>query len=155
MKITITGDKEVVAALGKVGNAFQIMEEPLDLASKGYMDVIATNFADGGVTFGDKWKDLSKRAIQTKRAEHPGKFDKEGKPMLVRTGEMKKSFGFDIKNKESIIFNAKEYAAYHQDGYPMLGIPKRILADVDDKRINMVAKTFETWIQKLLNKEKL
>jgi len=117
--------------------------------------VIATNFANEGVTFGDQWPKLKDITINIKTHMYPGKFDKQGKPILVETGEMKKSFGFDIKNKESIIFNAKEYAEYHQSGYPMLGIPKRILADVDDKRINMVGSVFEKWIQSLISKEKL
>lgn len=155
MKITIKGDKEVIVSLNRVGNALETMEEPLDMASKNYMDVIATNFEDEGMTFGDRWPKLSDMTIQMKRVQYPGKFNKKGEPILVETGEMKKSFGFDIKNKESIIFNAKEYAEYHQSGYPMLGIPKRILADVDDKRINMVGSVFEKWIQSLISKEKL
>ena len=155
MEITITGDSEVVASLAKIGSEFASMEVPLDRASKSYMDVIATNFEDEGMTFGQKWPKLSDMTIQIKTSMYPGKFDKQGRPILVETGEMKKSFGFNIKNKESIIFNAKEYAEYHQSGYPMLGIPKRVLADVDDKRVNMVGRTFEQWIQDLLKQVKL
>ena len=80
---------------------------------------------------------------------------------LVRTGLMRRSFNYDIKNnKESSIYNATDYALIHQEGGSVIykgqsrKVPKRTLAEVDNTRLQMVAMTFESWIYRLIKKYK-
>ena len=81
---------------------------------------------------------------------------------LVRTGLLRKSFNYLVQNKKNaIVFNAQEYALIHHtsgittiNGKPAT-IPKRILADVDTARIEMVTKVFTNWMTKVVKQHKM
>jgi phage gpG-like protein len=125
------------------------------------MNAISSNFTDEGKTFSKPWKPLSPATVAIKRElRKQGKSVGVEKPLL-RTGLLKRSFGFNlIGKKQSNIYNNTDYAIVHQEGGTVLfrgrerKVPKRVLADVDDKRVQMVGSTFETWINGLIQKYK-
>ena len=161
IRITIRGAKETTNTLKKISSDFKNTAIPLDRSSKKYLNAISANFRDEGKTFGEAWAPLSKATISIKRA-----LRKEGKSIgvtkpLLRTGLMRRSFGFELIGKNfSRIFNTQSYAQIHQEGGVAefhgrrVTIPKRVLAAVDTARINMVGATFEQWIRELISKHK-
>jgi len=149
ISIKISGIEGTLSALNGFNKDLEDMSIPLSSSSKQYLDVISMNFMDDGKTFGKGWVPLSERTIKEKK--------ELGAPekMLYRTGAMKKGFNYDLSGKNmSNIFNVMDYSILHQEGrgkHP----PQRILADVDDKRINMVGTVFTAWIDGLLKKYNL
>ena len=161
IKITIRGVKETSSTLKSISSEFKNTSLPLDRSSKKYLNAISANFRDEGRTFGEVWAPLSKATIAIKRAlRKQGKSIGVTKPLL-RTGLMRRSFGFELAGVNfSKIFNSQTYAEIHQEGGSAefngrkVTIPKRVLAAVDNARITMVGETFNTWIQELITKHK-
>lgn len=160
IQITISGDKETVKTLQNISKDFQNCSEPLLTSSKKYLNVIFTNFKNHGMTFNELWPELSDITIQIKKD-----LIKRGKAIslapLIRTGLMQKKFGYDlIGTNVAQVYNEMEYAKIHQEGGTVLFkgkrriVPMRILADVDDERIEMVSQTFVDWINGLISKYK-
>lgn len=161
IRLTIRGDKETADVLRKLSNEFKDFSVPLDNSSKKYLNVISSNFKDEGNTFGRPWPPLSRATIEIKRKLRAvGKSIGVTKPLL-RTGLLRRSFGFELKGKnQSNIYNATDYALIHQEGGTVFfkgkerKVPRRILADIDDRRIQSVGMTFERWVYDLIRKYK-
>ncbi|MCP6727525.1 MAG: phage virion morphogenesis protein [Patescibacteria group bacterium] len=161
IKITVRGAKQTSGVLRKISTEFKNTAVPLDRSSKKYLNAISANYRDEGRTFGEAWAPLSAATIAIKTAlKKQGKAIAIKKP-LVRTGLMRRSFGFELAGLNfSRIFNTQTYAQIHQEGGAAdfngrkVTIPKRVLAAVDTARINMVGVTFENWIQELITKHK-
>jgi phage gpG-like protein len=159
ISIKITGAKETSDALKNINKQIQDRSEPLDVSSRKYLNTISTNFSDEGKTFGQPWKPLSRATIAIKaELKKEGKAIEVEKP-LVRTGLMRRSFGYDLRDKgQSDIYNTSGYALLHQEGGTVMyrgqqrRVPKRILVEVDDRRIQSVAMTFERWIYDTIRK---
>jgi len=162
ISIKVTGVQELV----KDYNAFIVnmrdMTEPLTISSEKYLNAVHTNFTDNGATFGDGWPKLKDSTIRIKRElRKQGKSIGVTKPLL-RTGLLRKSFGYFLQNKTmAALFNAQSYAKIHQEsgtstykGHATV-IPKRILADVDSARVTMVTAVFTDWLAKLVKSHKL
>jgi phage gpG-like protein len=159
ISIKITGTKETSETLKSITKELQNTSEPLDNSSRKYLNAISSNFSDEGKTFGQPWKPLSRATIAIKTAlKKEGKAIEVEKP-LVRTGLMRRSFGYDLNGKnQSSIYNTSGYALVHQDGGTVMyrgqqrRVPKRVLADVDDRRVQTVGMTFERWIYDTIHK---
>jgi phage gpG-like protein len=158
ISVNIQGIPDVNYSLKQLISSVKNPTEPLISSSKEYLDTIKENFDSNGQTFGKPWKPLSEATISIKRA-----LRKEGKSMgvekpLYRTGLLRRSFNFDLfNNTVSQIFNAQDYAKLHNEGGTAefngktVRIPRRILAAIDDTRREMVAKYFDTWIEKRIS----
>ncbi len=159
--IKITGTKETSNALKGLQTEFKDFTVPLENSSVKYLNTILTNFTDEGRTFNKPWPPLSPATIAIKKdLKAQGKSKGTVKP-LYRTGKLRSSFSWDLKGKnESTIFNDTDYAQVHQEGGTvffkgrMRKVPKRTLAEVDDKRKIEVSGIFVNWIQSLLKKYK-
>jgi len=161
INITIRGDKETIGVLKNLQNEFKDMSVPLVDSSVKYFNAILTNFTDEGKTFGKPWKPLSPATIAIKRNLKDQGLSKGVNKPLYRTGKLRSSFDWNLKGKnESVILNDTEYALTHQEGGTVFfrgkqrKVPRRTLAEVDEKRIQMVASTFENWINGLIQKYK-
>lgn len=162
ISITIKGIPELVKDYGAFRKDMQNMSEPLTISSKKYLNVVHTNFTDNGATFGQSWPKLKDVTIAEKRMLYKqGKSIGVTKPLL-RTGLLRKSFDYLLQGKKNaMVFNAQDYAQIHQEGgittYKgrSVKIPKRILADVDTKRIDMVGRVFVSWVKKLVKQHKM
>ena len=135
---------------------------PIDESAMKYLKVISANFQSQGRTFGEPWPPLSQATINIKRA-----LSKQGKSIaittpLIRTGKMRSGFGRQTKGKNKAdIYNTQAYSIVHQEGQTVswkgrsVKIPRRVLAEVDDERINMVANVFTKWFDAIVSKNKL
>lgn len=163
IQITVSGVNELVADYKKF--AFDMknnMVVPLDESAMKYLKVISANFQSRGAVFGDVWPPLSEATIRDKTA-----LMKQGKAIsakqpLVRTGELRSGFGRAISGlNEAFIYNTQKYAILHNEGGTasykgrQVTIPRRVLADVDDERVNMVASVFVGWFNKIVKSNKL
>jgi len=157
--IKITGVAKAIKNYSAFSKDLQDMSEPLTLSVQKYLNVVHTNFTNNGITFGEEWPDLSDVTIKIKR-----QLRKEGKSIgvekpLLRTGDLRKRFGYRLKNKSTAyLFNTQPYAMIHQTGGTSTYkgratvIPRRVLAAVDTQRVAMVAKVFTDWTTRLINK---
>ena len=150
VSIKITGTDEIKDGLNFINKELQNTSEPLLESSNLYHEAILENFKDQGKTFGQKWPPISDATIERKK-----KLKKEGKAVayaipLVRTGVMRDAFTYTLigKNKSQNV-NMTSYAKSHQEG---LGVPKRILAEIDNTRLKLLEKVFGDWIGRLLKK---
>lgn len=161
--IKVSGVSEVLRDYGK----FRIdMKEniivPINESAQQYLKVINTNFQNQGQTFGEKWPSLSKATIAIKRKLYEqGKSIAISKP-LVRTGKMQKGFGQQTQGKNNAyIYNTQPYSISHQEAHTVMykgklrPVPRRVIAKVDDERVNMVANIFVKWFNSIVNKNKL
>ena len=135
---------------------------PLDESAAKYLKVISANFNSMGQTFSQPWPPLSEATIRDKRSlMAKGKAVSAVKP-LVRTGKLKSGFGRDLKGRfEAFVYNTQKYSILHNEGGSanykgrLVVIPKRVLADVDDARITMVANIFSTWFGSIIKANKM
>ena len=133
--ITIRGDKETASALKDISSEFKNTSVPLDRSSKKYLNSISANYRDEGRTFGESWAPLSSATIAIKTAlKKQGKAITITKP-LVRTGLLRRSFGFELAGLNlSRIFNTQAYAQIHQEGGSVdfhgrkVKIPRRVFS---------------------------
>jgi len=147
--IQISGDDSVRKGFNTIQKEIKDASEPLLEASNAYNEAISENFKTRGRTFGQPWKPIKQATINIKK-----KLKTDGKAIaytvpLVRTGEMRDAFGYTLVGKNtSRIINYTQYAQFHQEG--LNGVPRRILADIDTKRINMVSNVFAKWIDRIV-----
>lgn len=135
---------------------------PINESAQQYLKVISANFQNQGKTFGESWPPLSQATINIKRALHKqGKSISITKP-LVRTGKMQSGFGRQTQGKnKAYIYNTQPYSIVHQEGQTVefkgrsVKIPRRVLVDVDDERVSMVAAIFTKWFDAIVNNNKI
>jgi hypothetical protein len=134
---------------------------PLDESAAKYLKVISANFNSQGQVFGNPWPPLSEATIRDKQS-----LMKKGKAIstkpLIRTGRLKSGFGRDLVGLyEARVFNTQKYSILHNEGGTanykgkQVVIPKRVLADVDDARISMVASVFTSWLGRIIVANKM
>ena len=150
ISITIVGDKAVEKALFQVSKDLIEPQEPLLESANLYYEEILENFGNKGRTFNKPWEPLKKSTIAQKK-----KLKEEGKAIaytipLVRTGKMREGFSYGLNSKySSSVFNVMNYVKKHDEG---IGTPKRVIAEIDTKRLYMVLKVFDQWLDRLLKK---
>lgn len=133
IQVTVTGDKEFIRKLDSF-----IGSGGLDLKrSLGASGLYLTRFFAGDVfvsrgrAMGEPWPRLNERYAAWKARQWPGR------PPLVRTGEMMRSFGFKESTRDLQLFNTADYFDYHQEGR---GVPQRMMMKIDQQRAARVVK---------------
>jgi phage gpG-like protein len=71
------------------------------------------------------------------------------KPILYKTGDLKKAFHIEYSKSEFKIFNTKEYSKYHNEGTEHL--PKRPIIYDDKKVSEIINKAVEEELDKIFN----
>ena len=149
LNISTTGYKETNEAFKNIRKELTNFNVPLMNSGEYYLEEIDKNFKTQGKTFSEGWEPLSESTIKIKQKEYDkGRAIAVNEP-LIRTGEMRESFYFDITKNNVTINNKLTYALSHQLG---IGVPKRLLAAVDNTRTLKVVNIFETWLTNILNK---
>lgn len=132
LKVKITGDKETIARLRKVG--FDVTDFSQELKDVGQYvadffseDVFQT---EGGV-FGRRWAPLS--PIYGLRKGTKWGF---GKGVLEASGTLRKSFYYKAGRSKVAIGNTQDYARHHQFGTRKM--PQRVIAELDQPRVKRI-----------------
>jgi phage gpG-like protein len=82
-------------------------------------------FASRGQVFGKPWAALNDNYAGFKARTFPGR------PPLIRSGLMNRSFKHKSTKLTASLWNEAEYFDYHQEGR---GLPERVMMHVDDQR---------------------
>lgn len=91
-------------------------------------------FDTEGSVFGVRWKSLSPRYFAKKSVEFPGR------PILVRTGALQKSFQLMTTGQYLTFKNTAAYAGYLQEGTSRM--PARPFLVVDQQRADKISEVF-------------
>lgn len=121
--ITITGDKEAIGRLGKLGTSllnFQGAMRSIGKELPSYFSNQVMNSQGGAI--GERWPALSPATRLQKSKLYPGAGP------LVRTGQMKNSFGADYPDSNTaVIGNSAPYFVYHQSKLARRKLPRRAM----------------------------
>lgn len=132
IQVSITGDKELAAKLSKFASG------QLDLSdAMGAMSLYLTRFFSGevfasrGQVIGKPWPALNPAYAAFKAREFPGR------PPLIRTGLMNKSFKSKSTSLSTSLWNEAKYFDNHNEGW---GVPERVMMRIDEQRELRIVK---------------
>ena len=106
---------KVVRSLNNMINSFSKSDkwrEPLQKSEKLVMDESKRNFDTQGLTYGSAWRPLK----ESTRKQRESMGFPSARPILIRTGGLKRAYKGEIKKDEGIIRNESDIAKYHQFG---------------------------------------
>lgn len=125
MKIELKGDDQVKKMLTNLG---------LDLRNlRGAMNEVGRDavkyfggpvFVSRGSAIGEPWQRLSNRYAAQKAKRYAGR------PLLVRTGTMQRSFNYSSTGTSVLIFNTDRKFVYHQSSAARSKIPRRAMIGI-------------------------
>lgn len=142
--VSISGDREVMAKLQKLGNGVLNLQRPMtDIGD--YLTGFFSGqvFASRGQVIGERWKPLNPRYAAQKAQRWPGR------PPLIRTGLMQRSFKKNAGRMSVEVFNRAPHFDYHQGGTRRL--PARVMMKVDQTRERRIVDIINADIVKALS----
>lgn len=127
--IKVIGDKQFISKLEQVRGKLMEFTAAFAVLSRELTDYYGSKpFASEGGIYGDRWEALSPIYARQKAKMYPGR------GILVRTGEMKRSFASTITPDALIIGNEAPYFKYHQSTEePRTKIPRRPVLAVNEE----------------------
>lgn len=132
IRVRIDGDKELVEKFRSFTG------KQMDLSrSMGATGLYLTRFFAGevfasrGGVVGKRWPRLNENYAAWKARRWPGR------PPLIRTGLMNRSFKHKSTQLTTSLWNEAKYFDYHQDGR---GVPPRVMMRVDQEREARIVK---------------
>lgn len=130
---TIQGDRELVAKLRKFGLTAVNMTQTMDDVGRYLTSFFSGEvFASRGRVIGKAWAPLTDAYAAAKAREFPGR------PPLVRTGLMQRSFKHKSTMLSTRIHNEASYFDEHQGGTRYM--PARVMMRVDQARAQAIVK---------------
>jgi hypothetical protein len=131
-EITVQGDSEMIQKLRKFGVSVLDLSDSMDETGS-YLTTFFSGevFASRGQVFDKPWPALSDNYAAHKARTFPGR------PPLIRSGLMNRSFRHKSTRLTATLWNEAEYFEYHQDGR---GVPERVMMHLDDKRERAVVE---------------
>lgn len=139
--ITVTGLEDVQRKLKNLSQATSdlspVMGDVGQYLSRFFSSEV---FASRGGVIGEPWAPLSARYAALKAKQYPGR------PPLVRTGVMQRSFKYDKGAHFARIYNNSPVFDYHQSNSPRSKMPERVMMKVDDAREREIGRLIEKFI---------
>lgn len=150
LKVEKTGLQEMILNLKNFGRDISLISEPLEDSARYMQQQAIANFAASGALMQPGgWPPLKESTIRKKAKDWPGR------PIMVRTGYLKRSFeiegpriGKDYGEIE--VYNPIHYAVEHQEAWGLL--PQRILLRFQKQQIQDITNIFTRWIDKITNR---
>ena len=132
IQITVEGDRELARKMRSFVSGDLDLKRSLG-ASGLYLSRFFAGevFASRGRVIGKPWPRLNDRYAAWKARKYPGR------PPLVRSGEMLRSFEFRAHPKRLDLWNSADHFQYHQEGE---GVPQRMMMRIDEQRAARVVK---------------
>lgn len=165
VKVRISGDKEAIEGLKKLGQSLVMFKEAMGSIGKELKDFYGNQVMDSeGSIIDEKWPELSDRYALYKATGHTtldparmrntsGKSIYPGVGILVRTGEMKKSFGYEAQEKSVTIYNDSDHFAFHNsDEARTSNLPQRKVFKVTDDVRDIISHIIDEDIKKKITK---
>lgn len=137
--IQIQGDKAAIDRLRRLGHGVLDLRDPMRGIATYLTGFFSGEvFASRGRVIGEPWAPLNSRYAGYKAKRFPGR------PPLVRSGLMIRSFKGVASTSSARISNTAPYFDYQQDGTSRL--PARAMMKVDQARLEHVAEIIATHI---------
>lgn len=125
MRLEVKGDKEIVKMLTGVGLDVKDLKGAMtDVGNHAKKYFGGQVFASRGGVLGQTWPRLSSAYAAQKAKRYPGR------PVLVRTGVMQRSFVSNPSNMSVTISNDDPKFKYHQSSAARKKIPRRVMIGV-------------------------
>lgn len=141
---SIEGDVQLARRLEKIGTEVRDWSPAFKEAGEKLKKVFSESvFATQGSVIGESWQQLKPRYLAQKV--------KQGYPsdILIKTGQMKKSFYVNSTSDYAEIGNISPYFKYHQSKEPRSKLPRRIMMKLGNPQKEMVVKVFHMyWYRK-------
>lgn len=132
LTIQVSGEKEVADRLRRFGISILDLTRAMDQTGRYLSRFFAGEvFASRGGVIGKPWPALNDNYAVWKAEQWPGR------PPLVRTGLMNRSFKHRSTKLSAELWNEADYFKYHQGGW---GVPQRVMMGLDAKRERGVAQ---------------
>jgi len=123
VSIEIKGDKETIAALGKLGSSLLNFQMAMRSIGKELVSYYGNNVMNSqGGAIGQRWPALKQSTKEAKAKRY------YTSTPLVNTGTMKQSFDSMAPDLNSVtIGNKAPYFVYHQSSAPRSKLPRRVM----------------------------
>lgn len=146
--IKISGDKETIAKLGKLGQSFMSFQMAMREIGKELPAYFAGQvYVSQGGALGEKWEPLKQATKNRKAKMYPG-----AQP-LVATGTMQKSFDAEYPDANSVMIgNTAPYFVYHQSKAPRSKLPRRVMISSGGSVRTIIAQIIDTDIRNKIAK---
>lgn len=148
ISITITGKSETIQKLGKLGTMllnFQGAMRSIGSELTSYFGNQA--FVSQGGAIDERWPALAQSTKVQKSKKYPGAGP------LVRTGEMKGSFDFELPDVNSVLIgNTAAHFPYHQSKAPRRHLPRRAMIGTGGQVRTIVGKIIDADVRSKLQK---
>jgi phage gpG-like protein len=129
LKIEIHGDKETMRRLAAAGESLDRLPDAMRETGTYLREFFSGEvFASHGGAIGKPWPRLSPSTEAKKAREFPGR------PMLVRSGLMQRSFRSSFTDSSVRVGNSASYFKYHQSDLPRTRLPRRAMMELDAAR---------------------
>lgn len=139
--ISIEGAEEAVRKLQGTSSAVTGMQPVMGEIGKYLTRFFSSEvFASRGSIIGEPWPALNARYAVQKAKRYPGR------PPLVRTGVMQRSFAFVTGATFARVTNTDRKFNYHQSDEPRSKMPQRVMMKVDEARAREIARMIEAFI---------
>lgn len=126
--VKITGDKEEIAKLKKLGHSLHDFSKAMDMIGNEVVRYYSgQGFASQGGVFNNVWPSLNPLYAKQKAVDYPGR------GILVKTGDMQRDFIYKATSKNVTISNTAPYFKYHQSTEPRSKMPYRPMMIVNDE----------------------
>lgn len=142
INVQMTGDREAIARLKRIGNGVLHLKPSMDEIGSYLTGFFSGEvFASRGGVIGEPWARLSARYAARKAKEFPGRIP------LVRTGLMNRSFKKDAGQMSVLLYNSSNHFDFHQLGTSKM--PARAMMKVDAARQQRIVKIIDNHISEL------
>lgn len=129
--INVTGDREVIARLEKLGGGVLNLTKPFSDIGRYLTGFFSGEvFASRGGVIGEPWQPLDPLYAVGKAQEFPGR------PPLIQRGTMNRSFKSNAGRASVLLYNSDPKFDWHQAGTRRL--PPRVMMKVDQTRTDRV-----------------
>lgn len=133
LTITLTGKREFVAKMAKLGNELHNMRRAFKEIVESTTSYFANEaFRSNGGVFRARWSPLSRKYANRKRRIWGNK------PILIASGTMQKNFYGEYNSTSAKISNKSKQFKYHQSSADRHVIPRRQMIGVNSKVKTMV-----------------
>jgi hypothetical protein len=125
--VTISGDKKIARKLRQMGVTFIDLKPTFTKVGDYLTDFYSGEvYASRGGVIGSRWAPLSSSYAADKARTFPGR------PPLIRTGLMNRSYNSEPSKQSLTLYNDTPYFDFHQEGTRRM--PQRKTMDVDQPR---------------------
>lgn len=162
INLNVAGEQQVARTFQIAEELSRDLSEPLEELMDQLLELVRAQFDTEGAAAGGPWQPLSDEYAKWKEAHFPGR------PILVRTGEMKAAMldeqeAVHVGPDMAVYAPVSRIAGYHQAGADWIGpawgrgmyphhLPQRKMVDLSEEwKHENVDRVFARWISRMLN----